>query len=69
MGKRFRQDWSGTFIRNGVRYLFCDVAPVQPFKPQYVKPVRKISLWQKVKTAISTWWERLYMKLRRRLWE
>jgi len=65
MGKRFRQDWLGTFIRNGVRYLLVDVAPIQPFKTQYVNPVRKISLWQRLRTKIARWWERLIIKLRR----
>jgi len=65
MGKRFRQDWLGTFIRNGVRYLVSDVAPIQPFKTQYVNPVKKIFPWQRIKTTIVTWWERLIIKLRR----
>lgn len=56
----------GSFMRNGVRYLFCDIAPIKPFKTQYVKSVRKISLWQRLWTAIARWWERLIIKLRRR---
>lgn len=63
MGKRFRQDWRGTLLENGMRYLCSEIDFVGITVP--LKEVKRISLWQCLKTAIITWWERLIIKLRR----
>lgn len=66
MGKRFRQDWRGISLKNGMRYLCKEIDFVGITLP--LKEVKKISLWQRLWTAIARWWERLIIKLRRNSW-
>ncbi len=49
MGKRFRQDWRGTILKNGtwIRLLKSDVCYASVSPPPTDFGIIKISLWQK----------------------
>jgi hypothetical protein len=59
MGKKFRHDWRGIYLRNGRRYLHSDLHIDLPHlvKSEEV-PSRKISFWKR----IYTWFKNLILR-------
>jgi len=68
MGKNFKHDWTGYTFKNGMHYrnseLHIDL-------PHFVKseeaPIKKISFWQRFRTAVGIWIDRIILKIRRNL--
>ena len=66
MGKKFKHDWTGTVLKDGIRYLSkeIDFVGIEEFNTPPLEQARKISFWQRLRTAVGIWIEKLILKIR-----
>jgi len=67
IGERIREYKRLGYIGTDTPDLHIDL---HPFGPHQVKseeaPIKKISFWQRIKTAIAIWFEKLFLRLKSR---